>query len=344
MRSTKKIISLALLVAVACCGCCKKKKMLAPLDTGAFITGFVWEAGKRHAVRWHNGIVHKVGDSSIQSIATCITHVGDNLYIGGSTIDAQGLEHAAYWRNDTLVTVPENYGGSSIADIEVVNGVVYLFGTDGDGSASGKYLCYWKNGTQTLLTTPTNCYAGRMCIANGKVYTCGSEVSGGVSYAGIWQDNQLLQYYSYAAARDITYANGQYYVVGTKFNGNNSEAVLWQEFIPGAFTLASTYAQAYGHSITLDGNYTYVGGTDRGPTDTYSIIWNSGSAKTIATSQYYGDINAMDLMDNSVHACGTVSNGGAAAAAYWQNGNLSLLDPTKRFSSCVANDIDYIKK
>jgi hypothetical protein len=338
-----KVNLIAIFITILFSMCCKKKPVQLQLAPGVHVAGTVTSNGKLHAAYWYAKQIHMVGDSNAQSNAYCIAHSGNNLYIGGATLDAMGKEHAAYWRNDTLMAVPENFGSSSVQDIAAIGTDVYLFGYDGIGSSAGAYLCYWKNGVQTLLNTAGNCTAGKMHVINNTVYTCGSEISGGVQYGAVWEGNTQKMYTANCGVTDVKYANGKIYAAGYTINGSNTTAAYWEGTLASANLLPCATAFGRATCLDVDGSDIHIGGTDRYPTATNSVIWKNAVPSIVTTTQYYGEINTLKVSGTNVHACGTISNAGFAAAAYWNNGYLESLDPNRVYTNCRAYDLDVVQ-
>jgi hypothetical protein len=333
----KKI--LVLLLALATWSSCCKKKVLVPLKKGVYVAGgvntTVGVTAKVQAVYWYNQVIKLIGDTLVNAYANCITHQGNNLYIGGHEIDGQGTMHAVYWRNDTVVKVSDVTGASSIVDIAVVGQDVYLFGYVGGTGAGDKQLCYWKNGVLSMQGLWT---AGRISVADNKVYCCATERVGSKSYGVIWQDKVQQQRLADCSFTDIKLANGHYYVSGSVFNGDSANAAYWEENSISPTLLPNLHWKGYGHSIELNGTEVYVAGVSLDPSiwTAYSVIWKNGNASQISASQGYGEVMAMKLVGSTLYACGTVTNSSYSAAAYWNNGERTLMDPNRMYTQCSA--------
>jgi hypothetical protein len=340
---THKLI-LAFCITLAFTQCCKKKPIppnpATPLSPGVYIAGTIKEGNTVWPVYWKDGGVHKIGAGANIIGATCIAASENNLYVGGYTANAQGVEQAVYWRNDTLVKVNTQSAYSIINDIAVVGNDVYLFGSEGNSNGD-EHLCYWKNDVKTILTATGAWTAGRMHVISGDVYTCGTQSTSVVQYGYAYKNSNTLFYDLYTSMSDIMFANGVVNVAGFEDNAGFAKPAVWKG--TQRTSLPNLGSTGFGNSIEVAGTDVYVGGLDRQGINVVSTIWKNGIASPIISSPGYGEITSIKVNGTDVQACGNTSISNAKAAIYIKNNAATLLDPNKLYAFSSASDMVIVK-
>lgn len=154
-----------------------------------------------------NGVITKVGDATVNTSVNSITVSGNDVYIAGT----RG-ENAVYWKNNTLITIPNdvNTSWASAYEVEVKNNDVYVL-VYGLGGPSN-FVKYFKNG---VATDCSNGQPSDMAIAEtGDVYIAGSTNDrAGYWKNGVW--SYLTELNSRARAVKVVgtdvYVGGFYY-------------------------------------------------------------------------------------------------------------------------------------
>jgi hypothetical protein len=168
------------------------------------------------AIYWKNG----VQVSLTQNISNVTNAFVNALFISGADVYAAGLlavnyrdGQGVYWKNDSLVYLPDCYMPEAIG---VVNGTVYVAGLSlTQGSA------YWVNGTEMPLTG--NGYVNAMAVSGNDVYIAG--FTSGAEQAVYWKNGQPVTLPNGTSATGIAVSGNDIYVCG---NGGSNDAVYWK--------------------------------------------------------------------------------------------------------------------
>jgi hypothetical protein len=187
--------------------------------TDVYITGYTSiseSTATAAAIYWKNG----VQVSLTQNISNVTNAFLNSLFISGTDVYGAGLlavnyrnGQGVYWKNDSLVYLPDCYMPEAIG---VVNGTVYVAGLSlTQGSA------YWVNGTEMPLTD--NGYVNAMAISGNDVYIAG--FTGGAEQAVYWKNGQPVMLPNGTSATGIAVSGNDVYVCG---NGGNNDAVYWK--------------------------------------------------------------------------------------------------------------------
>lgn len=83
-------------------------------------------------------------ETTFASVANSIIVAGEDVYVAGSMIGADGLPRATYWKNGTPINLNANY---SVANAIVVHGNDLIIA----GTISYDSAAYWKNGIVKYL-------------------------------------------------------------------------------------------------------------------------------------------------------------------------------------------------
>ena len=122
---------------------------------------------------WVNGTEVVLGAPSVNSNATSIKIVGNDIYVAGRQYSSSlGYGVATVWKNGVAIALSS--APSWTYSIDVANGTTYVCGEVKDTSNYNLISTYWKNSQETQLTS-SNFEAGGNCIkVNGSdVYIAG---------------------------------------------------------------------------------------------------------------------------------------------------------------------------
>ena len=169
------------------------------------------------AIYWKNGVevdltqnIANVTNAFTTALCISGTDVYTAGYLGVNYRSGQGV----YWKNDSLVYLPDCYMPAAIG---VVGNTVYVAG---ESSTQGN--AYWVNGKEMLLSG--NAYVNAMTISGNDVYIAGFTAYG-PDQACYWKNGQLDTLSGGWSATGIAVSGNDVYVCG---NGGNNAAVYWK--------------------------------------------------------------------------------------------------------------------
>ena len=187
-------------------------------------------------IYWKNGVQVTLS-GNIPNVTNAFVN---SVFISGTDVYAAGLlgvnyrdGAGVYWKNDSLVYLPDCYTPEAIG---VANGTVYVAGLSlTHGSA------YWVNGTEIPLSG--NGYVSAMAISGNDVYIAGF-TTGGPDQAAYWKNGELVTLPNGSSATGIVVTGNDVYVCG---NGANNNAVYWKNGIIHILGTGGATGIALGH-------------------------------------------------------------------------------------------------
>ena len=107
------------------------------------------------------------------------------MYAAGSAEFADG-QHAAYWKDSTIVEVANSPVGSTALSLRVSGGDIFVAGYQ---TINGKSIAtYWKNNVPVTLSATTSNALGIFLFGND-IYVAGYEIdSNGKNIATYWKN------------------------------------------------------------------------------------------------------------------------------------------------------------
>jgi hypothetical protein len=154
-----------------------------------------------------------------QNISNVTNAFINSLFVSGTDVYAAGLlgvnygsGQGVYWKNDSLVYLPDCYIPEAIG---VVGSTVYVA-----GQSLTHGWAYWVNGTEI----PLGGYVNAMAISGNDVYIAGFTATG-PDQACYWKNGQLVTLPNGSSATGIAVAGSDVYVCG---NGGSNDAVYWK--------------------------------------------------------------------------------------------------------------------
>jgi uncharacterized membrane protein len=233
---------------------------------------------------------------------------GQDVYVVGSKMNAQGKMVATLWKNGVTQNLTDGTYNAEAYSIHILNDDIFIVGRD------GKKGTLWKNGIAQSLTDGTNYAEARsICVTDSDVYIVGWESSENlVDIAMLWKNgiaHNLTDKNRRAETCFVYVLNGDVYVVGYQFGekpifeSNDSHrpgkrpgnvVKLWKNGIEQK--LSDETGNAYAKSAYIAGNDIYVVGYE----------WNTLN-KCVAKLWKNGIVQNLDglLQANSIHVLGS---------------------------------------
>jgi len=185
-----------------------------------YVTGFTSVSASTAtaaAIYWKNGVQVNL----TQNIPGVTNAFITSIFVSGTDVYAAGLlavgyrnGQGVYWKNDSLVYLPDCYMPEAIS---VAGGNVYVAGLSlVHGSV------YWANGNEIPL--PGNGSVNAMAVSGNDVYIAGN-ASNGPDQAVYWKNGQMVPLPNGSSATGITVVGKDIYVCG---NGGSNQAVYWK--------------------------------------------------------------------------------------------------------------------
>ncbi|MDB5144815.1 MAG: hypothetical protein JWQ66_3528 [Mucilaginibacter sp.] len=259
----RKNIFLFAVVFVFAISACKKSGTnpglsLTPPHTGSdvYVAGFITaKNGHPVAAYWKNGVITKLGDSTLVSEASSIIVQGSDIYVAGiSSSINQANTTVTYWKNGVAVRMP------LIADLGVSQTAFAINGNDlymaGDLTVSNQNTAnFWKNNVSTTLPDySAGSYAYGIYSSGPDLYVTGyANIPGGLSTAVYWKNGVLKKLgdetkyqsmgYSIKVSGSDIYVAG--YIEHISNNGNTLQAVYWKNGVQTILTDISLAADVF---------------------------------------------------------------------------------------------------
>lgn len=192
------------------------------VGSDVYVCGYEKSAGTYRARYWKNGVVYSLSDGTKDAYARGIFVSGTDVYVCGVETAAGGNGTAKYWKNSVAVNLTAEAYGCNATAIKVVGSDIFVSGRDGNDAV------YWKNGTKTVVSTPTagSYFQGNGMALNGSdVYVAGWEETPGPTQARIWKNGVATNLNNQGLANDVSVSPaGDVYVVGRDVS---SAARVW---------------------------------------------------------------------------------------------------------------------
>jgi hypothetical protein len=278
---------------------------------------------------------------TIKNPIDTVKHVfaGPNVYLSGF-LNYPYSTVAAYWRNDTLVTLTNSNIYSAATAITAAGRDVYVAG---HAVIDGKDLAvYWKNGVLNKLGYGE---ANAIELIGNDVYVAGFVATGDPGNSPVvacyWKNGVVVTLPNPVAetsggvpgssANAIAAQNNDVFVTGSanvSYGGGNPVAIYWKNGKATALTSYSVNfgalnATSHGNSIVAKGTDVYIAGDITPPSGILSspgdiggaVYWKNGTVVALSngTSSVAGGII---VQNGDVYASGSYY---ANTAFYWKN-------------------------
>jgi len=170
------------------------------------------------AIYWKNGqevdLTQNISNVT-NAFTTSLFVAGTDVYTAGYLGVNYGNGQGVYWKNDSLVYLPDCYIPVAIG---VAGNTVYVA-----GQSLTHGIAYWVNGQETLLSG-IPAYVNAMAVSGNDVYIAGYTAYG-PNQACYWKNGQLDTLTDGSSATGIAVSGNDVYVCG---NGGSNDAVYWK--------------------------------------------------------------------------------------------------------------------
>ncbi len=349
---------------------CKKSKPASPDPPPLKPAPGIYMAGEKywgsnpwevHAVTFANETITELTPSGIEAYAKAITHLDKDIYVAGHEAVGEQDEFArkrnvaTVWKNGMEQRLTDGKRVAKVHDIVVSGKTIYVSGEESE-TATGALkfkVCYWKDGVQHMLTTPTNAQAdGVMAVQGEDVYIAGNimNVQFTPVYKQLWQpiywkNNTIIELdkkdFNYAAAAGVVVSGTNVYVAGTGYRidavtgATTTIPVLWTNGLLRELAVANGN-NIHATGIALSGNDVYVIGKKGAKEPCY---WKNGTQvilEVLENPTYHAQAQRIYIVEGDVYVCGYID----FKPVYWKNNKLVRLKddwPTKLNDILVIN-------
>ena len=249
-----------------------------------------------------------------------------HVYVAG--YESNGTNNVAKcWIDGHEIKLSDGTSNAKANSIFVSGNDVYIAGSD-NGAV------YWKNNTEIRLSGSN---ASSIFVSGNDVYVGGSDSTGLYWKNGTKNFLQKLSSYGNTVVNSIFVSGNDVYAAGYE-NSNprawkNGTAIFLTDTMPGL----AGYTHA--NSIYVSGNDVYIVGTGSSAGSAFPLFFYWTNVVTVGIKNY-GPANSVFVSGNDVYIAGMSELAGPPyipTAAYWKNGNLTLL-PRSEINS-FANSI-----
>jgi hypothetical protein len=188
---------------------------------------------------WKNGVPTGLTDGTGYANSSGMAFKGNDLYVTGHTIDANGKVSAVLWKNGTLIKLSDGSASATANAITVVGNDVYVAGI----GASSKFSVglVWKNqGVADSLVNNAvpydfTAHITGIAVNGNDVYVAGSETDRDVQMFGFisWKNGVMprsnsVSMSSSTGSGQACFYNNSFYVAGTI----SGHACYWKDQQP----------------------------------------------------------------------------------------------------------------
>lgn len=263
-----------------------------------------------------------------------------DIYLAG-VVDKPDIAEATIWKNGLPTTLPSPSKIYSNISAIAVDGID-LYAAGAYFAGSGPYTsvaCYWKNGTITALTTPSqSAVTSGMVVNKNDVYITGTINE----HAVYWKNGNLIGLpegnFNRSSATDIIINGSDVYICGSVSTNFTTQACYWKN---GTLTSVLTLLDnSVASAIKFNGTDMYITGSLSVKNDvlgTFSgraCYWKNGNIVMLQDGDSKSS-NASNIafLNNDIYVVGNADQyDKQASAAYWKNGNLTRLTDGKEYS------------
>jgi hypothetical protein len=271
-------------------------------DGVLYVTGYTYTTGNSANQLYYQPCFWKDGsrtDLSLPSGATGGYAVNGPFvlngayYSAGYYYDSTGVQHPCYWHNgDCSVLSATSVGGAS--EIFVVGSDIYVAGRIlTSSSPTVAQLCYWKNGTISMLDIGSASFGevGQIHVINGNFYITGAISINSVFTPCYWKDGKRtdLSYTTSSSASGGAHAYGFYidgndvYVAGVIHDSwwyPYAQPCYWKNGVFSLLSLPSGVSRGGGWDFTKENGHVYVRGS--GLDVVCVCVWFNGTLTSTA--------------------------------------------------------------
>jgi len=200
-------------------------------------------AGKQQVKLWKNGTITNITDGTLNTTSSDLVVSGTDIYILG--VETAAPRTIKYWKNGVPFTIPlARTTNANFYDMAVSGGDVYTCGNEYDPTSSFSNAVYFRNNSETNLTTaaPGAVAWGGIAVNGTDVYVGGLvNLPGLISVATVWKNgvpvtigDGILN----SNVRALAVKNNNLYVVYTENNSafTANTIKLWKNGTTTAIT------------------------------------------------------------------------------------------------------------
>jgi hypothetical protein len=265
-------------------------------------------------------------------ITVLFASYGQDVYVVGTKMDAQGIMVATLWKNGVAQNLTDGTHNAKAYSIHISGEDSYIVGRN------GKMATLWKNGIAQNLTDGTNYAEARsICVTDSDVYVVGWESTENmVDIAMLWKNGlaqNLTDGNRRAEARFIHVLDENMYIIGYQYgekyfvdNRSANVVTLWKN---GVVQNISTDGKtnAYAQSGFICGNDVYAVGYEWNPQNMCTAkLWKNGVEQNLAGLL---QANFVYLLDDNVYVVGFDMKQSTYYATLWKNGMIQNLSDGK---------------
>jgi hypothetical protein len=261
------------------------------------------------AVLWKNGIAHKLGADTRESLAMSVFVTENNdVYVAGMESNENDKPVITVWKNGVRhQKLTDGTKEVDVRSVYVSSNDVYVAGAE-KNEAGFFEAALWKNGNKQRLTN------------------------------GIDEDGYA--YSVFVSGSDVYVAGFEYYKLDNYPNSHFNIALLWKNGVKETLN-DSTYASE-AHSVYVSGNNVYVAGATYklflGEGGDFATVWKNGEMQRLNASSI---ARSVCVSDGDVYAAGEEFfsdglTGGANVATLWKNGVKQSLDNISNETSATT--------
>lgn len=337
IMNTKVILTLLGFSTLISCRKPKEPSQPNIQKTDVYVAGVIYNSSTpTSACYWKNEQVTNLGISGIESFASDIAILNNDVYVVGYTTQTgSSTKRAALWKNGVLkyLTTTEGYANSAT----IHNSVVYVVGEMLD--ANGQYKAFlWNSGTDAVTNLSTS-----LSYANNIQYQSGEQlITGSINFqATVWKNGVASTIneptYDPSVLIGIAVKGSSYYLLGSRSNntnGSNENGYWIQTNNSNTFTGGSNFGLlGYANLISIKGDtlllagQTNSGGINAGLT---KINISSNTFSTIRLTTEYSQSNDLLVDGNDIYV--TIPENSSGKAFYWKTGSIKALPAPSGFT------------
>jgi hypothetical protein len=319
----------------------------SPVKQSDIVDVYVAGYDGKLAVYWKNGVETALTDGSNFAIASSIFVSGTDVYVAGAEQNLQGLQVAKVWRNGNPISLADGSKNSEALSIYVVENNVYVAGYEYTSIGGAPVPKYWKNNVPVILSDSIYGMATSIFVSGNDVYVSGHTSKNLAIYWKNDSETVLTTGPSaWGQANSIFISGGDVYVAGSQISQNIRNydiAKYWKNGV--GVELTNGTDEAYLNSIVVSGNDVYAAGSTKSPDAelTTAAYWKNGVAFPFLLLNGYSTGKSIAVSGNDVYVVGfEVLNNSNYVSKLWKKGVAGFLsDGTK---NSKANSIFLVNK
>ena len=327
----KKKFNLVIILILALAACKKVSTIKSANNTDSNVDIYITAGftSSENSLYWKNDALINLGTGYALAIAVN----GSDVYVAGTSRDANGNSLATYWKNGAPVYLTQGLEVAYLNAIAINGTNVYAAGvvTGGNGQ---NVPTLWKNGVATNLPGGTDFYSGgvtSIALNGDDVYVAGFTADANDNYiATYWKNGSpvfLKSNSSNSIANAIAVRGNDIYIAGNTAATNTNflsdfanTATYWKNGV--AVNLTGSNVKAGASGIAISGTDVYVAGFTEDTNSLYqTTCWKNGIATILSPASPSYSTTAIAIFNNSIYITGEFYQ----KPGYWKDGTPLLL-------------------